>query len=105
MMCRPVLCDILEVMRIAEANPDYDIIQPSIDLNRNGTLFAAIEATRLQLVKEMSAHFFDLVGHAPFFGKGLIRCDTYVKKMLIDNDTLIERVRKVLLLRVLSMLY
>ncbi|CAI9736347.1 Hypothetical predicted protein [Octopus vulgaris] len=83
-----------KLLRIAAANPEKGIIQPSIKLSRdeNDTIYMRLEAMRQMIYEPMTNAVTALLGQCGFFGKGLIKNRIYIENIIGDRDNLIERV-------------
>jgi len=83
---------IINLIRIAIANPNYVIIQPQINFYNIQTLFQRIQVL-WQSYSNISLNYTcSFIGHSPFFGKGLINNQKYFEKCIGPPENPIEYV-------------
>ena len=83
-----------ELMAVAAANPERGIIQPALNMDstQNDPLFMNLESLRARINEPIGTIIGLFFEQGAFFGKGLIKNDIYVQKVIGTRENIIERV-------------
>ena len=85
---------LLQLLEIAAAHPDKAIIQPAIKFTRkpSDTVFMWLESTRQMLYEPTTNAMAKLLRQSGYFGKALLKNDTYIRNVIGTRQNLIERI-------------
>ncbi|XP_052770700.1 uncharacterized protein LOC128210397 [Mya arenaria] len=85
---------VFEMLKIAAANPERGIIQPSIKLHctSDDTLFMHLESMRQSIYEPLTNAIMALFDQSSYFGKALIKNKLYIDNVIGTKNNLIERV-------------
>jgi len=83
---------IIKLIGVANANPEYTIIQPQINLYGDNTLFSKLQIISQEQSNIITKYTCSFFNHCSFFGKGLIRNSDYLKYCIGTSSSPVEYV-------------
>ena len=81
---------LIKLIGTANANPEYTIIQPRIDLYGSESLFQKFQVLCQQHSNIITKYTCSFMDHSSFYGKGLIRNYEYLKHCIGTSNNKIE---------------